>query len=839
MFRHIVFHARWPRAIAAALVACLAAAPLAAQYNPGRISGTVTNASGAPVDGALVSVRGTTLSAQTSGLGKFMITGVAPGTYELRVQRVGSRPQIVTGVVVAAGAEASVAVKLDVLPLQLGGVVISASRRTEKVTDAPATITRIDESAIQNTVGNSFAPALKEAKGLDFIQVGITSVAVNARGFNSAFNNRMLYMEDSRLAVLPENGLPAGSVTAVPKVDLAGIEVLVGPGSALYGPDASNGVITTSTKDPRQYKGLTMEVAGGSRNFFDAQARYANTFDKFGYKVSLETQSADDFHNQDTYAAVGASGPLPDTAANFRTSVIRGYGSLAYYFDNGGKLEVTGGASETNGIGQTSVGRNQLVNYDYKSIQLKYGSPHWFAQVYETQSLTGGTFQLNAYAQNVKRFPTISNDSARKLSAFPGEGRLLAGEVQGNFTVRELGGTGAGWFDNTHVVAGVQSRQDNVSSNRLWLSDRLTGSNVVIGTTGAYLQTETPFTNQVRLVLAARYDKNDKYDAQFSPKVAFLYSPWEDQTFRVSFNRAFKSPTILNTDFYFPNFSPSVGVFGNVDGFTIKNVASGSVTTTFEAIRPEINNTWELGYKGIIAGKLYLDVTGYYSKYENFLSPLLIIANPFTGASATKAYNTKTGLEAGGAGANQVALTYVNLGDATIAGMDLGARYYFTDRIAASGNMSLQKLDQLNQPAGALTAAGTEATSFNSPVTKVTAGMDFTDIGTKGLIFAWTGRYVASYPFRSGVNVGTIPTFGTIDISASYKLPMDGVRLNLSVQNLFSCSGGTYTPPTFLSGANPGTVTSGHRCGFGESHIEMINMPEIGTMAFLGIRIDR
>ena len=98
---------------------------------------------------------------------------------------------------------------------------------------------------------------------------------------------------------------------------------------------------------------------------------------------------------------------------------------------------------------------------------------------------------------------------------------------------------------------------------------------------------------------------------------------------------------------------------------------------------------------------------------------------------------------------------------------------------------------------------------------------------------------MASYPFRSGVNVGTIPTFGTIDISASYKLPMDGVRLNLSVQNLFSCSGGTYTPPTFLSGANPGTVTSGHRCGFGESHIEMINMPEIGTMAFLGIRIDR
>ena len=846
MFRHIVSHARWPRAIAAALAACLVAAPLAAQSATGRITGTITTASGNPVDGALVSVRGTTLSGQTNSAGRFAITGVAPGTYELRVQRVGSRPQVIGGVVVVAGADASVAIKLEALPVQLGGVVVSASRRTEKVTDAPATITRFDANQFANTVGNSFAPALKEAKGLDFIQVGITAVAVNARGFNSAFNNRMLMMEDNRIAVLPENGLPAGGFTPIPKVDLAGMEVLVGPGSALYGPDASNGVITLQSKDPREYRGVTAEVSGGSRNFYDMQARYADVSGKIGYKFSAEYLTADDFQNVNYYGPVtkpgpppASSGPVLENGTDWKTNVLRGYGALAYYFDNGGKLDFSAGASKSNGIGQTSVGRNQLIDWEYRTLQLKYTSPRWFAQVYRTQSLSGGTFQLNGYSQNALRFPTISADSAKRLSAFPADGRLLAAEVQGNFMINMIGTTGVSALDNTHVVAGVQTRRDYVSSFQRWLSDRNTGKELEIGSTGGYFQTETPFSSMVRLVLAGRVDKHDKYDAQFSPKAAVLLTPWEDQTFRVSYNKAFKSPSVLQTDFYFPNFSPSVGVFGNQDGFTIKNVASGLVTTTFDPIKPEINTTYEVGYKGIIANRLYIDITGYSSKYENFISPLIVIANPFAGAAATRAFNTKTGAEAGGTGANQIALTYVNLGDATILGTDIGARLILTPKIGASGNMSLQKVDQLNQPAGALIAAGTEATSFNSPVTKVTAGMDFTDLGVQGLMWGFTGRYVLGYGFRSGVNVGKVPTFGTIDLSASYKLPIDGMRLNVSVQNLFSCSAGTYTAPTFLAATNPGTVTGSRRCGFGEEHNEMINMPAIGTMIFVGVRIDR
>lgn len=214
----------------ASMLAIAAALPASAQAQTGRISGAVTDSTRAALPGTQVTVVGTRYTGVTDPSGRFSIAGIPAGTYDIRVQRLGQRAQIVNGVVVKANESTELNVSLATVPLSLGGVVVSASRRAEKITDAPATITRIDAAAIQNTVGNSFAPALKEVKGIDFIQVGVTAVAVNARGFNSAFNNRMLMMEDNRIAVLPENGLPVGAFTTIPKVDLAGIEVLVGPG---------------------------------------------------------------------------------------------------------------------------------------------------------------------------------------------------------------------------------------------------------------------------------------------------------------------------------------------------------------------------------------------------------------------------------------------------------------------------------------------------------------------------------------------------------------------------------------------------------------------------------
>lgn len=806
-----------------------AATPSLAAAQTGRISGTVTDSSRAALAGTQVSVVGTRLSATSDGSGHYSISGVPAGTYDVRVQRIGQRARVVSGVVVKAGEDTRVDAALATVPLSLGGMVVSASRRAEKITDAPATITRIDAAAIANTVGNSFAPALKEVKGIDFIQVGVTAVAVNARGFNSAFNNRMLMMEDNRIAVLPENGLPVGTFTTTSKVDLAGIEVLVGPGSALYGPDASNGVLTLSTKDPREFPGTILEAAGGARNFVDVQGRQAGVFGggKLGYKLSGEYQQAKDFENKNIYAPIVTGGAVsPELNADWNTNVLRGSGALVYYMPNLSRLELTGGASKSNGIGQTSVGRNQLVDWQYRDAQLKFTHPNWFAQAYATQSLSGDTYQLNAYSQNRLRYPTISEDSVKHLSDFPAEGRLMAAEIQNTFVVPQVNGLRLTW--------GGQFRHDIVSSKRQWLVDRNTGKDITTDQKGVYGQADMPITTMLRAVFAARYDKHELFDGQFSPKAALLFTPMVDQTFRVTYNRAFKSPTVLQYGFFFPDFAPLVGVFGNANGYLIKT-AAGTVVNTIDPISPEKNTTWELGYKGVIADRFFLDITGYRSNFKKFMSPLVIIANPLL-ATPTFAFDRKTGKQlTGSTGGIQIPLTYFNVGNAQITGTDIGAKFLVTPTIAINGTASLQKLDTIERKA----TDPIEATAFNSPTTKFNVGMDFANLYNNVLRGGFTVRYVNGYRFLSGINNGKIPTFSTFDVTAGYKLPAMGASINLSVQNLFACRGGTNAIDGWLAAAKPLKYTAKQECGLGKKHIEMINMPEIGTMAFLGIRFDR
>jgi len=345
-------------------------------------------------------------------------------------------------------------------------------------------------------------------------------------------------------------------------------------------------------------------------------------------------------------------------------------------------------------------------------------------------------------------------------------------------------------------------------------------------------------TSMLKLVGAARYDTHDLYDAQWSPKAAVLFTPVADQTFRVTYNRAFKSPSILQTSFWFQDFQPGIGVFGNRNGFVIKD-AAGTVVRTIDAITPETNTTWELGYKGILGTKFFIDAAGYTSTLDRFQSPLVVISNFLTPAASggpTFAYDAVTGEKmVSKAGGSQIALTYFNVGRAKVHGTDVGIRYLITPSVDVNATTSLQKVDRIERKA----TDPAEATAFNSPTTKFTLGMNFAEFVSRQVSASWVTRYVSGYDFLSGVNIGRIPAFGAGDISLGYRLPDMNARINLSVQNLFASRSGVTAPNGWIASGRPQIFTQNQKCGFGVKHVEMLNSPEIGTMAFLGIRFDR
>lgn len=822
---------RLATALFAALLLALPAPALA--QATGSIGGTVVGPDGQIVSGARVAVEGTSIGALTSAQGNFLIRGVPIGTHTLRVTHLGYGERTVEGVVVTSDATADVQIELTTAAIDVGGVVVSASRQAERITDAPATVTRIDASELAMSVGNSFSGALKEVQGLDYIQVGATSAAINARGFNSSFNNRMLMLIDNRISVLPESGLPIGIFTTVPKMDLASAEVIVGPGAALYGADATNGVLSLQTKDPLQYPGTTVELSAGLLEkdgddlggYTDVQFRHAGVADgTWGYKVSGEFQQADDWSNTVSY---GADGTLPELGADFNSQVIRGEGALVYY---GGlnKLELSAGMSQNNGVGQTNVGRNQFIDWTYNFVQLQGSTPHWYVNVYRNQSQSGESYALNRFTENraSPAFDDMTDAEVRKESDWPSNGRLYAAEVQNNFAIGELTGTEGTPLADTEVVWGGQARMDLVSSDREWLTDRFDDEDVQIKTGGIYAQTRTPLHEKLDVILAARYDAHDNYESQFSPKAGLVVKPAPDHAVRVTYNKAFKSPTILQTNFWIPNFTTipafgvGVGVFGNTQGFTVRH--ADETVTVHEPLVPEENTTIELGYKGVLADKLFLDVTGYRAEYTNFFSPLVIIGNPLAGDVVS--FGDGTEPIASPDGMEQIVLTYFNLGDATILGTDMAARYRVSDHFSARATLSLIELDSRNT--GTADDVGEEATSLNAPSTKWTLGASVQDLGR--ISGGATLRHVTGYAFHSGINQGKIPTFNTVDVTAAYDLERFGSQLMLNVTNLFGCRS-----------ADPAIVGDDGECGFGTRHREMVNMPMIGTMVFLGIRYQR
>lgn len=812
--------------VAMAALALLTPAAATAQ-GTGAVAGSVIGPEGEIVRGAQVVVQATGQGTLSNESGEFLLSAVPAGTHTLLVSRLGYGEGR-ADVTIQSGQTARVDVRLRMEVMDLGGVVVSASRQAERVTEAPATVTRIGEAEIANSVGNSFSGALKQVQGLDFIQVGATAVAVNARGFNSSFNNRMLMLEDNRISVLPESGLPVGLFTAIPKVDLAGVEVIVGPGAALYGADASNGVLSLQTKDPLEYPGTTVEVSSGVLEkdgdetglYNDVQFRHAGVHGKIGYKVSGEWQAADDWSNDVTYFSGGV--PYQEIGADFKTEVKRGEGALVWY-EGLNKIQLSAGMSANDGVGQTNVGRNQFVGWTYNFLQLQASTPHWYLNAYRNQSQSGESYAINRYSVNraLAAFDGMSDDEVKKASDWPSNGRLYAAEIQNNFTVADLAGSAGNPILDTEVVWGGQIRRDIVSSDREWLTDRFDDADVSIGTWGLYAQSRTPLHEKVDVLLAARFDQHDNYDGQFSPKAGIIVTPVPGHAVRATYNRAFKSPTILQTNFWIPDFVPFVGVFGNTQGFTIR---SADAADQFIApVEPEENTTWELGYKGVLSERLFLDVTGYYADYTNFFSPLVIIANPFTGTTAS--FGTETDPILGETGNPQVVLTYFNLGEASVLGTDVGARFAVSEKVNAKATFSAIRLD--SEPDPDATAAELEATSLNSTPTKWTLGADVRDV--RGFLGSATVRYVNGYDFRSGINVGTIPTFTTLDIMAGYDLPRFNSQLTLSINNLFTCRSD-----------DPATAGDDEAvCGFGVRHREMVNMPEIGSMIFLGMRVHR
>ncbi|MEM1219092.1 MAG: TonB-dependent receptor [Bacteroidota bacterium] len=774
-----------------------------------QITGKVTDAAGDPLIGATILAEENNTGTLTIEDGSYDLR-IAPGSYTLVVSYVGYQSQKMS-VTLSANQKETINFLLEE-GTQLDEIVVSASKRPEKLTESPATIETIYAQQIEQYAGNP-AELIARQKGVDYFRAGIAAPAFNIRGFNSNFNAKNLQVTDGRFSSLIATGLPLGPLNTTIKEDIERVELILGPNATLYGPNAHNGLLNIITKDPFTTQGTTIAinpgVNGDGNSYFSGRLRHAQTIgDKFAFKVTGEFLDATEFEWADSVFIdrVGAFDSLGnvigdgvregyeefqlDPSVNF----LRAEAGLFYRPTDALEVNFNVGHSNSTYLSPTNVGRNQIKDWRVTYYQLKFSGDHWFAQTYLTQSRTDSTYSIDdrtkAYYGGIDAGLSEAEATANSFNTgalFQDNSRRVNAEFQYYNT-----------FGNLNLVAGAQYQLDQANSLGTYLLDENEDDFINVGQYGGYAHLTYDFGGGFRALAAARADYHDIYEFNFVPKLGLLRIG-DMGTWRLTYGQGIAAPTILNM------FGDLFGglILGNAEGFTL---ADG---TLIEKQRVERIQTIEAGYRGqLVKDKLFIDGNAYFNISRDFLSPVTVVGvTTRRGDEAIQDVQSLFSVYGG------LVATYINFGEVNTYGADLGLTYYFTPEWSINANYSFfdWSVDE-NDTENDFNNDGT--VNFldilvNAPTHKANAALNYQGEKFFGSVFTrWVQEfdYFSSFQIASrtyedltyrGVpivedarsadsyNYGPLGGFVTVDLNLGYRFN-DMFMLSATASNLFN-----------------------------------------------------
>ena len=642
------------RSLLGSLVLLTSLTSLALAQETGTVTGTVTRAAeGSTLSSVQVGVEGTGQSTVTGADGRYTLRRVPAGPQRIVFRWLGYRPTQVD-VTVEPGATVTADAGLDAVTIALSEIVVEgASRAPERIVEAPAAISVVPPEVLQSVSITGQAPvALQSVPGVDVVQSGVNDFNVNARGFNSSLNRRVLVLQDGRDLAIAFLGSQEWNGLTQPLEDLGKVEMVRGPGSALYGANAFSGVVNITTPTAREAIGTKVSVAGGELETVRGDLRHASVLagDRFGIRVNAGYNRSDTYSRTRTrldgtslqreYAdatdepvgLVREVRPLDGQSVDLTTGdalgdrdpLVNGYGSarMDYYLDNGSVLSVDGGASQVeNEIFVTGIGRVQIT----KAIK-----------PYARVAMAADRYNIFAYWNS----RTSLEPQYSLQSGLPIEERSDVFHVEGqtNFKFQQERG---------RIVVGgsVRNTQTNTSGTLMNLLNDDRSDNMY----SMYGQVEYKVIPKLRAVGALRWDDGDLFKRQFSPKGALVFSPDENNSFRFSVNKAFQTPNYSEFFLQVPVAAPSAGprtlessietyyaaVRANVPGPALAGLTiTDNLPWEFSAGTPALAlgnadlkvekvTGWELGYKGSLSDKAYVTVDGYINELKDFVTDLL------------------------------------------------------------------------------------------------------------------------------------------------------------------------------------------------------------------------
>ena len=780
---------RATRLMSVAALLLLLAAPALAQQ--GAIEGEINRPDGKGVGGVTVVVSELGAVEITDNEGRFRFVDVPAGSYTLNLS-LGDNADSAT-IEVSDGGVTQFAETVDWdVSFAETITVFSASRRRERIVDAPAAVTVVTQEQLAREATHGQLPKVLEfTPGAEVTQNGLYDFNFNTRGFNSSLNRRVLVLIDGRDPSVVFLSSQEWTSLTVPLDAMANVELVRGPGSALYGADAYNGVINMTTQAPRDSVGGRFKLTGGELSTIRGDLTLAGDLGSDWFaRFSLGALQSDDFArsrldlNQNGVLDVPGEGEYAGLNIE-RQPLVRDENEAVWsslrldkYLEKGPTFSLEAGYAkfEAGGVTVTGIGRVQATESERPYFRANLNTQHWNFIAYYNDREAPDSRSLGTGAPLY-----LSSDK-------------LYFEVQGNADF--AGGKG-------RVVGGGSYSEENFDSKNPQGVQTLVFNEIDADFTGVFGQLEYNFTDKVRGVFSARWDDSSLYDSQFSPRAALVIAANSKNTFRINYGEAFQSPNYSELFLQVP-VAPSTSAFAGLEflfcapfgvqcGFdSVEIKALGNPSVEVEEIE-----TFEIGYTGLIGRNVFMTVDYYNSSLTNFISdlipafdPVLGFINPNFGRYQAPAgipepfasLLTATALQFAPTLTNDPitglalinAVSYTNFGEVDTQGIEFGLNANLTDNWRLDLVYNWFDFDVKSELAANTLVANAPENQYGISLSYIA---DDFDVAVKY-------RHVDGFAWSAGVFNGDVPSYDLVDIGGTYRFN-ERVEIGVNISNAF------------------------------------------------------
>jgi outer membrane receptor protein involved in Fe transport len=552
-------------------------------------------------------------------------------------------------------------------------VVVSGSRVAEKLANTPVTMSVIGTRQIESATSQNFAELLRTVPGLNITQTSARDINVTSRAATGTLATGQLALLDGRSLYQDFFGFVMWDFLPVNLNEIKQVEVIRGPASAVWGANAVNGVINVITRSPREMQGTTATIGLGmfertegedAGSLWYVSGTHASAVnDRWAFKLSAGGYVQDPLSRPTGFIP---GSPVTPTAPhgtaypaykNTGTTQPKFDARVDYDFEDGRVLSFTGGVSGTEGIMHTGIGP-----FDINSGSLmSYGRVNFVRK----------GLRVSAFTQ------MLDGDAGNLLTRDPA-GNPIAFAFSTNTTDLDIANVQT--IANRHVV----SYGGNLRYNAFDLSLAPNSDNRT--ELGLYAQDEIFLSDHFRVTAGGRVDRFDYLDSfVFSPRVALLIKPVQNHTFRASYNRAYRSPSVINNFLDITIAEPLTLAPGLVYPLPVRSTGNPDLTEAS-------TNAYEAGYTGVLPHRSVVTAAVYLNKTKNDIFFTEVKSARWTATNPPPQWPLNPLVipaVTGGAGFPAL-FTYQNFGETTQKGVELGIDTPMARHVSLFANYSWQ-----------------------------------------------------------------------------------------------------------------------------------------------------